>query len=276
VPTMHMVRASTYNSTPEFMETLKIFMAGCRHLAGISGELPFEFPNLQNVHFKEEEEFFDGPKHALYSAHMSLMADPARNCAWVGVMQYHVTIESSCAEQLTVSTGSIHQAEMDRLTGEKGDTAQKEPLVTVERTPTGFCSEHIKPETVGRAPVEALPFGARCVWNSALLQQTANPTVALRPGPSDEGFGVDLCVDARWLHYPFASAVGTEIPVVYRVHKPDISEAERRMGFPVDGHLLDLISYEEGQKIAPSRFTRAAAEEFARQPVIRLLGQAQR
>ena len=269
-PTMRIVRTHTFNSSLEHLETLKIAVGACRIAMGMPTDISVDLPPVDNIHMIEEEELFDGPRHALYSTTTVLEGDPAHGCALVGVIRRDALIETSCKERINAWSGNAYQWQIDRMEGKTGDSTPRLPEVTVEQTALHPCSERVAPENTAGAPVEILPGGARCIWANARLEHTLNPLQPWRAGPSPDG--VDSCELAPGIVDGYSDAVGKPINIILRDHAPQTMLAARFYGLSADGATRELVSYEQDLSIPSSRFSRAAAEAFVRQPVVRTLG----
>lgn len=262
-PPLRIVRFSPISQSAEYIVQLEGLVAGCRLQHGLP-PAAFTPPSLADIHLLEEEELFDGPRHAVYTMIARVAPDAARGCELALWMERSVSIETSCGPRLHGTSTPIRELLFDHRPASV-HWEQDPP-------PEGGCDTRQTPEASESVPREQLPGGASCVWSSALTALAVNSSAAPAPGPSPDA--TDVCFHARRPVHRYSDASGMPIPVVLRSHAPRTKPALQALGLPRDTMAQELASLTEGVPIAPARFTQAGAQSFLNQPPRRSLGPA--
>lgn len=215
----------------------------------------------------EEEEFFDGGRWASYRTQRGVRADPqSADCRLMVFAHRAVAIEQTCDTRLSGATPSL---------GELSDPSQPLPPRFEMRSSAASkagCGRRQKPEDLSGLPVQDAN-GTPCVWSADLLAKMMRAAGMAAKGHADDD-AFDTCVYARQPSHVYQ---GHRRMVVLKTSSSDRTLSGDKLtdmvGEAKGFSHQQLASFSDGTPVAASRFTRASAEAYLRQPAKTALGE---
>lgn len=210
----------------------------------------------------EEEDFFDGDRHALFSTWSFFDADWSDGCRWKAYKSVMAQVEEVCGERYSGSARAVGGA-----AGLLGANSPPDFVSEPERT-DGLKSECLaeaseRQDWMLNKPWGVTRTGARCRWIEDL------PGVSGTAPVEPQAPGLHVCVHPSYYDGSRVRPKGTDLTLRVFTILPPGQPLPRTYVFTPDGHMrhLEAELVEEGKPIPAARMSRAAVEAFVRQPL---------
>ena len=216
---------------------------------------------LSKLQVHEEEELFDGKRWAKYEVYRAVGADAASQCKLMVFHSRSVQIEVTCESSIE-GTGATLTELMDPQSG-----PAPKPDLQERKGGSPECDAPREAHDITGLPTADAGQGTQCVWNNDLVARTAGVKAGGDPG------SYDMCLYSK---RPFYYVKGHGRPVVLKSRSDDRSQTGAYLPTFV-GQIagfgnVKLVSIADGAGISAERFSRAAAENFLRQPMKTAIG----